>query len=320
MIHFTEIATEAASLATGALTLAAAKVRGSSVYLHHATHGRLYADRRLNRWFGELAGVLTLSIGFDEYRRIHSLHHGYRTFAQARTDEEAASLHARGFLPGRSRRALKRLFLWTPFDPMWHARQAWTRLKANFAAGPAARVALSWAVWGGLGALAVTGNCLPGLLGAMGVLLVAGSVGSYLELISRHRWNIDPPSTGKERQFELSHWRLPTPTVPDRWTLTSALRFAGSVLLKSLWRYVVVPGDLAHHAAHHLGWDAGAPTDGAPPKWTDAAVSYSDLLRADAQWHPHVFGSLLQAVDAGLDSLAAEQPSVPDTGKDSNDN
>jgi fatty acid desaturase len=303
MLAMTEVLGAVSALAASSVMLAAMKVRGSAVLLHHATHGRLYSNRTFNRWAGEAAGIISLSIGFDEYRRIHSLHHAYPTFAQSWGDEEAAGLLARGFAPGRTKKALTWLFLVTPIDPVWHLQEAVARLKANFIDGPPMRRATAWGLWGGLGLAAAAGNCLPGFFGAMGLLLMAGSVGSYLELVSRHRWNVTTASTGRPRQLELSHWRLPTPTIPDKWTPFSALCFVGSVAAMALWRFVVVPVDLTHHAGHHMGWDAGLRPGHIPPPWTDAALAYSDRLRADPSLRRHIYGSQCETVTAVFDAL-----------------
>jgi Fatty acid desaturase len=296
----------AAALATSALLMAHLKTKASSGLLHHATHGRLFADAQLNRWAGEAVGILTLSLGFDEYRRVHGQHHGYGSFAQAGLDEEADSLIAEGFTPGRSQRALWWLFWSKPINPLWHARQAWGRLQSNFFGGPLLRRSAAWAVWGGAGAVAASTGWLPGFLGAVGLLLVAGSIGSYLELVSRHVWAVTPPEMGRARQLALSHWRLPAPQVPALWTLRSTLRFAGSVLLKALWRFAATPLDLPHHPAHHLAWDAHP--HGAPPLWTDAALAHSERLRSEPALHAQAHGSLLGAVGAWFKALEAAAP------------
>jgi hypothetical protein len=296
----------ATALAASGVLMAHIKTKASSGLLHHATHGRLFANPLLNRWGGEAVGILTLSQGFDEYRRVHGKHHGFASFAQAGLDEEANSLIAEGFTPGRSQRALWWLFWSKPFNPLWHARQAWGRLKSNFFGGPLLRRSAAWVVWGGAGAAAASAGWLPGFLGAMGLLLVAGSIGSYLELVSRHIWAVAPPETGRARQLALSHWRLPAPHVPARWTVGSTLRFAGSVLLKTLWRFGATPLDLPHHPAHHLAWDAHA--HGTPPLWTDAALAHSERLRNEPALHAHAQGSLLGAVGAWFKALEAAPP------------
>jgi len=297
-------------LAASGVLLAATKVRGSAVLLHHGTHGRLYRNTTLNRWAAEAVGIIALAIGFDEYRRIHGLHHGYNTFAQPEGDEEAAGLLADGLRPGRSLQDLKRNLMVTLISPAWHARQAWARLKANFFAGPPLRRLAAWGFWGGIGTWAAMGGWMTGFFGAVALLLTAGSLGSYLELTSRHIWNVTPDSQGRERQLELSHWRLPTPSVPDRWTPGSTLRFIGSVAVKALWRIAVTPVDLTHHAAHHLAWDAG-PQQDRPPAWTDAAQAYSDRLRAAPNLHKHVFGSLSEPLNASFEALAKAPPLKP---------
>ena len=297
-----------AALAASGVLMSHLKAKASSGLLHHATHGRLFSNRRLNRMAGELTGLLTLSLGFDEYRRVHALHHGFKTFAQPGADEEADWLISQGFTPGRSQRELWRSFWTKPLSPLWHARQAWSRLKSNFFAGPLPRRVAAWTIWGGASAVAAATGWFPGFLGAVGMLMVGGSIGSYLELVSRHVWGVTPPSTGRARQLELSHWRLPSPEVPQRWSLRSTTRFAGNVLLKAMWRLAVTPLDLPHHPAHHLAWDAQAFSQG--PAWADAALAFSDRLRADPELLAHVHGDLLGAVGAWFRALE-QAPRMP---------
>lgn len=284
-----------AALAIGGVLMSHVKGKGSSVLLHHATHGRLHPNRRHNHLLGQSVAIACLSMSFESYRAIHGRHHAFPSFAQAGLDSEADELVAEGFRPGHSERELWRLFWTRPFSPSWHVRHSWARMRANFLSGSWRRLLAAWGVWGGAaGAAAATGT-LPAYSGVLLTLLVAGNVGSYLELTSRHVWAITPPETGKARQLALSRWRLPSPTVPLRWTARSTTQFAGDVLLKTLLRFSVLQADLSHHAAHHLAWDAGG-TDA--PVWTDAAQSFSDRLRADRELWPYVYGSLLDAVAA----------------------
>jgi fatty acid desaturase len=301
MNTYFELTQLTALLAISGLLMAHLKAKASSGLLHHATHGRLFANPRTNRLTGELVGILTLSQGFDAYRGVHGKHHGYTSFAQVGLDEEADGLVKEGFAPGRSQRVLWWLFFSKPFNPAWHARQAWGRLEANFFSGPWLRRAAAWGVWGGAALAAAASDWLAGFVGAAGLMLVAGSVASYLELTSRHIWAVAPASTGRARQLELSHWRLPAPEVPTTWGLKSTLRFAGSVFAKALWRFAATPLDLPHHPAHHLAWDAKG--TGAAAAWADAAQAYSERLRNDTSLHAHVHGSLLGAVGAWFKAL-----------------
>lgn len=288
-------------LSAGAVMLAHVKSKGSSVLLHHATHGRLHPDRRLNRLLGEAAGIVSLSIGFVPYRQIHGKHHGYPSFAQPGLDSEADELIALGFHACRSKRELWRLFWSVPLSPLWQLRAAWNRLEANFLRGHPLRRLAAGVFWGGAGGAAAAVGWLPAFAGAVTVLLVAGNVGSYLELVSRHAWGITPPEVGRDRQLALSRWRLPSPELPQRWTPASALTFAGDVLLQAVVRFGALQADLTHHAGHHLAWDAGG--DPRQPAWADAALAYSDRLRADPALRAHVYGSLQEAVDAWFDAL-----------------
>lgn len=296
------------SLAIGSILMAHVKSKGSSVLLHHATHGRLHSDHRTNHALGEAVGIASLAVDFDHYRMVHGKHHAFPSFAQAGLDMEADDLIAMGFRPGRSKQELWRLFWMLPLNPAWHARQSWARLRANFISGPPVRRRAAWRLWVGTGALAAATGALPAFGGVLLTLLVAGNIGSYLELVSRHMWAVTPPQSGRARQLALSRWRLPSPIVPERWTPTSAASFLGSVLMKTLVRVAALPGDLPHHAAHHLTWDGGVRTG--EPAWTDAALAYSDRLRADPGLREHVYGSLLEAVGAWIDALAKE-PAIP---------
>lgn len=294
-----------AALALGGVLMTHVKSKGSSVLVHHASHGRLLKDKRRGRLVAEAVGILSLSLDVDEYRRIHGKHHGFKSFAQPGLDEEANGLIAEGFRPGRSKRELWCLFWTRPFSPAWQARQAGARLKAVFFRGPWLRRAAAWLAWGGSGMAAAAVGWLPGFVGALGLLLVAGSVGSYLELVSRHLWAVTPQSTGMARQLALSHWRLPVPAVPERWSLRSSLRFGLDVLLCVLVR-LSIPADLPHHPAHHLAWDANGHRG--EPAWTDAAQAFSDRLRADPALHAHVHASLLDAVEGWFTALEQAKP------------
>lgn len=295
-----------AALAAGGVLMAHVKAKGSSVLLHHGSHGRLLANPAWNRRIAEAVGIVCMSISFDEYRRVHVKHHRHQAFAQPGLDDEADALLAEGFTPGRPLAELRRL-LWTrPFSLRWQARQAAARLSGTFLQGPPGRRVAAWGLWGGAAVAAGLTGWLPGYVGVVGLLLAAGSTGSYLELVSRHIWGITPPSTGLARQLDLSHWRLPSPALPARWGVGSALRFGADVLRKLLWRVAVTPTDLTHHAPHHLAWDA-RPHAG-QPAWTDAALAFSDRLRADPALRAHVQGSLRGAIDAWLQALAKAAP------------
>lgn len=297
------------AVATGGVLMAHVKAKGSSVLLHHGTHGRLLPNPAWNRRLAEAVGIVSLSVPFDTYLQVHGKHHRHRSFAQPGQDDEADSLLAEGLSPGLPLQAL-RWQLWTrPLSPLWQARQAAARLKANFLQGPPGRRLAAWGFWGGGALAAGMAGWLPGYAGVVGMLLVAGSTASYLELVSRHLWAITPPATGMARQLALSHWRLPSPDLPARWTPGGALRFAGSVLRKAVWRLGVTPADLAHHAAHHLAWDA-RPHAG-QPAWADAALAFSDRLRAEPALRPHVQGSLRGAIDAWLQALSKAPPLQP---------
>jgi fatty acid desaturase len=297
----------ATAVLLGAGVLAAhAKVAGSAVIVHHATHARLNRNAGLNRWIAEAVSIVTLGIGFDEYRRVHGRHHGSRTFARPGPDEEAQALVVLGFAPGEPEAVLWRRFWLTPLNPLWHLRSSWARLRANFISRPPRRRVAAWVSWGSAVAGAAALGVVPGLAGAVATMLVAGNIGSYLEQVSRHSWAVPTESEGLARQLELANWRLPSPHPPARWTLGSTLRFAGSVFLKALTRISVCCGDLTHHAAHHLGWDARVP--GHDPAWADTAQAYSERLRADPALHAHVHGSLLGAVGAWFRALAKAPP------------
>jgi fatty acid desaturase len=282
------------------------KVFASSVLLHHATHGELHRDPRWNRLLGEIAGILTLSLPFADYRRIHlGGHHRPDSFADPRTDVEARFLHDEGFRAGVPARRLWRRFLLKQVSPWFHARMAFVRLQANFATGPAGRRLAAVLVWFGAGSIAAATGWLPGfVLGVLAPLLVAGNLGAFWELCSRHRWAIATASMGENRQFELSHNRLPLPAWSEGMSAQGTLRFAGSIAARLLSRLAVVPGDLVHHLEHHLGLDRRTRDHG--PLWSDTTAAYAERLRTDARLAAQSFTSVSAAIDAWFRALERE--------------
>jgi len=308
MNQLIEVMSAVAALAGSGVLFAGLKVRGSSVLLHHATHGLGFANKRLNRLAGEWAGIVTLSgAGFDEYRRVHSRHHAHASFAQRGLDEEAEGLFELGFQPGRSQRTLWRTFWLTQVNPVWHAQQSWARLRSNFFDGPVLRRVAAWALWGGAGTSAAAAGWLPGFLGGVvAPLLLVGNIASYWELTSRHIWMVTSAHEGRARQLDLSHGRLMVPMPPAHWGLKSTFNFIASVAAKAVARWAVVPADLAFHFAHHAGWDRRP--HGAPPAWADAALAYSDQLRADPEIATQIHTSLRAALGAWFARLEKEAP------------
>lgn len=296
----------AIGLAVATVAFVHAKVKISSVLVHHATHGKLLKNRTANRLVAEAFSILALTTPFDEYRRIHVVHHAKGTFA-GHDDEEARFLHGLGFQPGMKREQLWRRFWATLVSPRFHARATLGRLKDNFIHGRPARIGVAWATWGAIIAVAAGAQMLPGLfLGVMLPLMIGGNIGSFLELVSRHRWMIDTPMDLR-RQFELSHGRFPAAMPPEagasgrQW-----MGWMGRIAAATLARLTVVPSDLAWHISHHTGMRAKEGMQ--VPAWSDAALAYSDAIRQDAELTAQSHITILGAVDAWFAALEKEAP------------
>ncbi|KGM39776.1 hypothetical protein JY96_06355 [Aquabacterium sp. NJ1] len=296
-----------ATLLTAFALMAHIKTKGSSVLIHHASHGKIYGIPWLDNLLGDLIGIVSLSIPLKRYREIHQKHHAFWKLAQLFHDEEATELYEEGFRPGRSVIALRMLALLIPLNPWWHVRTSWRRLQANFFSGPPIRMLGAWAFWGGLASIAGALTLMPGFLGAVLLLLVGGNIGAYGELVTRHYWNVNPQAGGRERVVALCQWRHASPIVPEKWTFISTSLFILSVFSKTLIRLCWWAGDLPHHPQHHLGQDSSKRA--AWQYWADTALAYSEPLRQDETLHSRMRGSWLEAVDAWLVELS-KQPAL----------
>jgi hypothetical protein len=284
------------------------KVKGSSVLIHLlGSHGKGLDNPRLNTVVAELVGVLTLNVSVDAYKQDHQLHHGLRSFARAKADPDAALLHHLGFRPGTPHAVLWRRFWWTLVSPGLHGPMSMARLLGVFAAGPAWRIGAAWAFWAALlGTATMAGALLPLLLGFVLPLLVFGNIGALLELASEHRWMVGE-SAGRDRQALLSHARLLGAMPPQGAQVRSVLAWAGwslHMLGAAAMRFAVVPGDLQHHDAHHLGTRPALRLD--RHGWTNAAYEFSPSLWEGAHAPRRIVGSIGEAIDEWFIALAQE--------------
>lgn len=300
----TNFALSAIGLAVGTIGLVHAKVKISSVLVHHATHGKGFKRPKINRILAETMSILVLSTPFKEYKRVHDGHHRNSTFASIE-DEEARYLFDLGFQPGTPQAELWRTFYRTLWSPRFHAASILTRLRQNFVRGPLARAVAAWAFWiTVLSAATWSGWLLSLLLGVLVPILVGGNIGSFLELASRHRWLVTPES-GARRQFALSHGRLLVPRALEEGAGTRArMRWLMDVFVALMSRLMVVPGDLNWHIAHHIGLIPAVKHK--QPPWTDAASAYSKQFWDDEQVRSQSYGSILQAVGAWFAALEVE--------------
>jgi Fatty acid desaturase len=303
----------AAALPLAALGAMHLKVKGSSVLVHFGSHGMGFENPRANRIAAELVGVFALSVGVDDYKAEHNQHHGLASFARAGQDPDATLLDSLGLEPGMGERALWQRFLLTLVSPRFHARLSAARLSGVFLRGPAWRIALAWLFWGGLMAgFAAAGLLWPLLLGFVLPLLVAGNIGTILELASEHRFNVEPQAKGRERQAILSHARLlgapPPEQAPARAPLAWArwgLSMAGALLVRiGAW-----PGDLSHHDAHHIGVRAAHKFTRFG--WMNAAYEFSHSLWDPSAGRLRRVGSLREAIGAWFEALAREPGARP---------
>jgi len=299
------VALSAIGLAASAVALVHAKVKISAVLVHHATHGKGLEDRRGNRLMAEALSAIALTMPFEEYKRVHEIHHRTSTFA-GMCDEEAVFLYGLGFRRGSKREDLWKTFWATMFSPRFHATQSVARLGANFVQGSPLRVAGVWGLWASLLAAAVGADVLPGLvLGVVAPVMVGGNIGSFLELVSRHRWMVSA-EPGRPRQLDLSHGRFTAPMPPDAGSAWEWAKWGFRVAVSTLARLTVVPTDLGWHIAHHAGLKR--PQWMKTPAWTDAASAYSWHLYRDQSLAYQSYPSILAAADAWFTALEMEAP------------
>lgn len=296
-------------LALVSLLAARLKVAGSSVLIHHASHRRLAAHPAANRSVAEIVGILTLNIPVEDYRREHMAHHSLHTFATAPGDPDAELLHGLGFVPGTPLAVLRRRFWWHLVSPQLHGRLVAARLKGTFAAGPRWRRAAAAAYWGGLAAAGLAGGWVaPLVAGFVAPLLLAGNIGAYIELTSRHRWMLGG-STGRARQHELSQGRYLGALPPYGGGLRAWGRWALGMAAAAAGRFAALPGDLPHHQFHHWGTRPAAALDA--QAWTNAAHEFSAAVWADPAVQEQSVATLGEAIDRWLRALAEEPPRQP---------
>lgn len=306
---------QAAAAALGAMHL---KVKGSSVLVHMlGSHRMGLGNDRVNLFLAEAVGVLTLNISVNAYRSEHMRHHALATFADPTgeaPDPDAAFIASLGFLPGMSERALWGRFVLTLVSPQLHWPMTRARLAGVFLHGPPLRRAAAALFWGGLAGAAASGGWLaPLLLGFVLPLLLWGNMGSFLELASEHAWGIREPK-GRQRQAELSHARLPGAPPPSSCVPTAWLVWGARMALAAMARFTVLPGDLTHHDAHHVGLRPALKLD--RHGWTNAAHEFSPALWADeardTAENPapsrHRVAGVLPAVARWFAKLSAERP------------
>ena len=129
-----------------------------------------------------------------------------------------------------------------------------------------------------------------------------GNIGAFLELASEHVWNVGD-SAGRERQAQLSHARLLGAMPPQGRSPLAWAAWALQMLGAAAMRFAVVPGDLPHHDAHHVGVRPALGLD--RHGWTNAAAEFSPSL-----WNGSVarrgVSSIGQAIDRWFIALSQE--------------
>ncbi len=210
-----------------------------------------------------------------------------------------------GYRPGMSRDELWQHHWRLMSSPMWHLQSAVHRLRTNLLEGPPARRALAWGFLGlTLGVATASGVLLPVALGWLLPLFVVGQMASWTEAVSRHRWLVSTDDP-KRRHAELSHGRFLGVMPPPQ---GSGLRaWAGFWLhtgMALLGRALAVPGDLPHHAHHHLGLDRPVVTG--MVSWVDSARAQSPMLWIAPHSDYVSYASLSDATDAWFVGLERE--------------
>jgi hypothetical protein len=299
-----------AGMALGAIGIGHAKSKAQSVFVHHATHGDLLPNKRLNRIVGQWVGLLTLNSHLDLYRNGgdgktgHLGHHG-RRFA-TREDEESQFMLRAGYRPGMSRDELWRHHGRLMRSPVWHLQSAVTRLRITLLEGPIWRRAAGSALLGSaLGLAGSAGQLLPVLLGWLLPLFVVGQAASWTEAVSRHRWLVSTDDP-KRRHSDLSHGRyLGAMPPPEGSGIGTWAVFWWRTVQALVGRALAVPADLAHHPMHHLGLDRPVVTG--MVSWTDSAQAHSAMLWLAPQKNFAAYATLFEATDAWFAGLSQEK-------------
>jgi hypothetical protein len=259
------------------LLIANAMLYSASVLIHHTSHRQGAQPRKFGELLAELAGILLLRQTLITYQKAHGLHHGKTTFADINHDPDAQLVWKLGFRPGdsvaESNRKLRRCLL----SPSVHGILLWERLSLNFARPQEPRrTVAACLIWTAIGFWVWQHQLLLAFSQFLALALIAGNLASLLELLSRHKWLINPPATA-DRHWTLSHARFFAVIPPEPGaSLGCRLQWWLKILQGIIEHLCITAGDLAWHVGHHVHWDANDYQG--QPAWSNPQYAYAPYL------------------------------------------
>ena len=259
--------------------------------------------RQLTRFMVEWLGIIVIAPPVDEYRRSHiGIHHRADKVASL-DDEDTQFVQSLGFDPGLSVALYWHKLHRVLFSPVVHVRLFLLRVSMNLKYGSWWR-RIGFILWWAL-VLTVAGQ--QGLLFAVivGYLTAIGPVfqiAQILQAITEHMHFANPGGQNdKQWHAKVSHARFVGSMAPAEELHGAAWLYAWSrfwlevVFIHLPVRWMILPGELATHAAHH--WWAGR------ADWTLAPYSYRDLkAQVPEHWVREYWGlkASLNAVFEGM--------------------
>jgi hypothetical protein len=219
------------------------------VLLHHLSH------RPHGGWprtVFEIVSSALLITSYERYRKPHLEEH-HRSVATP-ADADARYIASLGFRPGRAKRASWSNLYRTLFSPGFHLRTFAARLRENFVAPSAARIALAIAIHVAFLALvALTGAWLAYALGFLLPVTVFYQASVLLQLVCEHRWfHARGSLDARTHQARLTFARFVGEAPPQQGSGRAWARFWLRMFFVHLpARMVVLVGDMPQHDAHH---------------------------------------------------------------------
>jgi fatty acid desaturase len=191
----------------------------------------------------DVISAMFLLSAFDSYRKDHQQHHAYAAGPDDADQQFIAYLGARfdGGLP----------FLLTLLDPVFHLRFLKARLTAVLLTGQMCRRAL------GLGAMILWLLFAP--FAWLGIVIVLFQAATLLQWSTEHLWGRRPVGMKPaDTATAVTYGRLLLPESGFWWKLP----------VYTLFRMILLSGDLPNHDLHHLG----------KGPWVDAPYTRTRLM------------------------------------------
>jgi fatty acid desaturase len=320
------------------LTVSAARSFQTS-FVHHAAHGTLWGQTRLDRWLqrrlpnrkgsmadqgkprhyvadlvAELLSTMVWIAPLSVYREDHIPHHGQLATGN---DPDLRFMVDLGMQPGLSVRTQRARYWRSLFSPRFHWVYLRARWRANFVRPPRWRAALAAAYTAGVVALAWW-HPVTLLMAVVIPIFPLYHIAGLMNMTGEHHWvRLGEAYRGNSRKVILS--RLTTARFFGEATPASHLKGAGKVIAWSGWwfrllavhfpaRLFAVPGDLANHDWHHrYPFDA---------RWPAAAYARrDDALRGTPGWPAYTESWGLKPAREATFELLSRLPRDAELGK-----